>query len=150
MKTIKLLPATLLLPMLLGMVSCEEKDSQAQFEIYENHEITACAVKDPLKNYTWLSEFIEENRESTYNIMIYLYANAGTKEDNIVIDISPNRIGYPGVSIDIYEWKKIFSCEGDRLFVNASGGVDNESWNNFFYSGQNSVKGVLWSRLRVN
>ena len=63
------LPATLFTSHALGMVSCEEKDSQAQFEIYENHEITACAVKDPLKNYTWLSEFIEENRRSRLIIL---------------------------------------------------------------------------------
>ena len=65
-------------------------DKKPKFEIYENHEISACGIIDPLKNSQWLSEFIEKNMESTNNITIYLYSNSETKEENIVIDILTN------------------------------------------------------------
>lgn len=79
------------------LLSCEKKP---KYEIYENHEISACGINDPMKNSQWISEFIEKNMESTNNITIYLYSNSETKEENIVIDITPNGGENSNVSID--------------------------------------------------
>ena len=125
-------------------------DKEPKFEIYENHEISACGIIDPLKNSQWLSEFIEKNMESTNNITIYLYSNSETKEENIVIDISPNGGENSNVSANPYFWKKVYSCSGVQLFITESGGIDNESWNNFFYSEQNTIKGIIWYRKIVS
>jgi len=124
-------------------------DKQPQYETYNNQEITACGVKDPLTNYPWLSNFIEENKESVYNITIYLYTNIATSEDNIVIDISPNRGEHSQVSIDIYFWRKIYTCAGEQLFIIESEGIDREGWDNFFNSGNNTIKGIIWYRKIV-
>ena len=121
-------------------------DKEPKFEIYENHEISACGIVDPLKNSEWLSDFIDKNMESTNNITIYLYSNSETEEESIIIDITPNGGEYSNVSANPYFWKKVYSCSGVQLFTTESGGINNESWNNFFYSEQNTIKGIIWSK----
>ncbi|MFA5047218.1 MAG: hypothetical protein WC542_14935 [Paludibacter sp.] len=123
------------------LLSCEKKP---KYEIYENHEISACGINDPMKNSQWISEFIEKNMESTNNITIYLYSNSETKEENIVIDITPNGGENSNVSIDPFFWKKVYSCAGVQMFVSESEGIDREGWNHFFFSGQNSIEGIIW------
>ena len=125
-------------------------DKEPKFENYENHEISACGIIDPLKNSQWLSEFIEKNMESTNNITIYLYSNNETKEENIVIDITPNRGENSNVSANPYFWKKVYSCSGEQLFITESGEIDYESWDNFFYSNLNNIKGIIWYRKIVS
>ena len=119
-------------------------DKEPKFEIYENHEISACGIVDPLKNSEWLSDFIDKNMESTNNITIYLYSNSETEEESIIIDITPNGGEYSNVSANPYFWKKVYSCSGVQLFTTESGGINNESWNNFFFSEQNTIKGIIW------
>jgi hypothetical protein len=125
-------------------------DKEPKFDIYENHKISACGIIDPLKNSQCLSEFIKKNMEPTYNITIYLYSNSETKEEKIVIDITPNRGENANVSANPYFWKKVYSCSGVQLFITESGGIDNESWNNFFNSEQNTIKGTIWYRKIVS
>ena len=125
-------------------------DKEPKFEIYENHEISACGIVDPLKNSEWLSDFIDKNMESTNNITIYLYSNSETEEESIIIDITPNGGEYSNVSANPYFWKKVYSCSGVQLFTTESGGINNESWNNFFYSEQNTIKGIIWYRKIVS
>lgn len=144
MDTFKL---SLIILFIFAAFGCNNK--QPHYEIYENQEITACGIKDPLTNYPWLSNFIEENKESVDNITIYLYTNIATSEDNIVIDISPNRGEHSQVSPDWFFWKKVYSCAGEPLFIGESEGNDREGWNNFFNSGQNSIKGIIWYRKLV-
>jgi hypothetical protein len=140
-----------LLFILAGIVACEEKEPQ--YEIYENHEISACGVDDPLINLDWLDKFITENKESTYNITIHLYNNTETLEDKIVIffDIDTYTNGktilYP---IDPYSSNQVYTCSGERLFVDDSGEINSDEWDNFFYSGKNKSQGVIWYRRRIN
>ncbi len=125
-------------------------DKEPKFEIYENHEISACAITDPVENSRWLSDFIDNNIGSTNNITIYLYSNNETKEENIVIDITPNRGENSNVSANPYFWKKVYFCSGEQLFITESGEIDYESWDNFFYSNLNNIKGIIWYRKIVS
>ncbi|MPM85859.1 hypothetical protein SDC9_132942 [bioreactor metagenome] len=148
MKLMKLIFSCLFF--ILIFTACETyTDKEPRFETYINHGITACGVKDPLVNYAWLCRFIEDNKDSRDNITIYLYANVETSTENIVIDIYPNRTKEPEVSRNVYYWIKIYSCTGEQLYINNSNIVDYESWDNFYYSGQNTVKGIIWYRRMV-
>ena len=148
MKHMKLIFSCLFFTLLF--TACETiTDKAPRFETYINHGITACGVKDPLVNYAWLGKFIEDNKDSGNNITIYLYANVETGTENIVIDIYPNRGKEPEVSRYVCYWIKIYSCSGEQLYINDSGEVDYESWDNFYDSGQNTVKGIIWYRKMV-
>lgn len=148
MKLMKLIFSCLFLTLLF--TACETiTDKEPRFETYINHGITACGVKDPLVNYAWLCKFIEDNKDSRDNITIYLYANVETSTENIVIDIYPNRTKEPEVSRNVYYWIKIYNCTGEQLYINDSNEIDYDSWDNFYYSGQNIVKGIIWYRKMV-
>ena len=49
MKTKTFLLTVITLAFLLGATGCE-RGKEPKFEIYENHEVSACGIKDPLKN----------------------------------------------------------------------------------------------------
>ena len=42
------------------MVIAGCKDKEPKYEIYENHDISACGVEDPLRNIEWLAETYQE------------------------------------------------------------------------------------------
>lgn len=56
-------------------IGCEDKEPQ--YEIYENHEISACGVEDPLVNLEWLRTIKDEivlnktDIHSSFNIDLY-------------------------------------------------------------------------------
>lgn len=143
--------------LLAGAVGCEDKTTQ--YEIYENHDISACGIEDPLRNIEWLAEFIVINKESVimhlyrnYDIMIHLYLNNETQEENIVISFNliEGEEKSKHESVDPYSLKQVFSCLGERLFVDDSGETNSDEWDDFFYSGRNKLQGIIWYRKRIN
>lgn len=88
--------------LIMGMSACE--DNEPQYEIYENHEISACGVKDPLRNLEWLSEEIKKHSYAK-SLEIYVYEENMTNDECIVIVLYTN-----------YQGHVVFSCDGNILF----------------------------------
>lgn len=134
------------------------KDKEAEYEIYENHGIPVCGIEDPLVNIDWLAEFTAENTPPTksppfygFNIYIQLYLNNETQENYIVIlfDFIEKGEPYEFEPIDEYSLKQIYSCSGERLFIDSAGNTESDAWYDFFYSGKNTSQGIIWSRKEI-
>ena len=87
--------------------------------IYENHNISACGINDPLKNIEWLNAYcknLDETKDFP-NVIIYLYKIKGTDEHlfKIVITFFP----YTSPT-NISEWR---NCNGEII-----GRISPESW----------------------
>ena len=63
-----------------AFTGCEK---EPKYDIYENHNISACGIDDPLQNIEWLKEYYKNLRESQdiSSININLYKVIGTDED---------------------------------------------------------------------
>ena len=135
----------------LALAGCEKKAEAPQYEIYENHNISACGVDDPLRNLDWLAEFTANYKDEAINVTIYLYANIETKEENIVMIYNLYRYVYGTTILDPIPpqyAQQVYSCSGERLFVDSSR-ESSEGWNEFFYSGKNKSQGIIWYRTRI-
>lgn len=53
----KLLSVALFLFLIMGIGGCENKEPQ--YEIYENHDVSACGVEDPLENIEWIKKIMK-------------------------------------------------------------------------------------------
>jgi len=130
----------------LALAGCEKKAEAPQYEIYENHNISACGVDDPLRNLDWLAEFTANYKDEAINVTIYLYANIETKEENIVMMYRLYTYSIPGGSLETMDphfADQVYSCSGERLFVDSSEEHYKE-WDDYFYSGKNESKGIIW------
>ena len=108
MKTKKLFLITSLLLLITGMGACGDKNVDPQFEIYENHEISACGVDDPLRNLDWLSEYCTEIKEQKRHVDIYLY-KVTEKDEYVFAIVSPSRIeNFVNITY--------FNCSKDKIF----------------------------------
>ena len=61
-----IIPAFLLL-IWAGFSGCEKKkesEKEPQYEIYEDHEVSACGIDDPLRNIGWLNEYYTDIKQS--------------------------------------------------------------------------------------
>jgi len=148
MKTTVLLKFLFLLTITV-MGAC--KDKEPQYEIYENHEISACGVEDPLRNLDWLAEINEKYRITNpksafyYDARVELYSNLETHEEYVVVFIIPKEEKLTAPAY-LPNWYQIYSCSGERLFmvvIDNSEYVNGEEWNEFFYSGKNKSQGVI-------
>ncbi len=94
---------------------CEDKEPQ--YEIYENHEISACGVEDPLVNLEWLKRIKDEivlnktDIHSSFNID--LYEERETKNHVILIPYSPDK--------KIYDYP-VYNCSGELTIYHAGPG----------------------------
>ena len=96
-----------LLFLITGMGACGNEEPQ--WEIFENHEISACGVDDPLRNLEWLTEFCKEIKEQKRHVDIYLYKV--TEKDECVFEIYyPSNLNKHDYNIDY------FNCSNDRIF----------------------------------
>ena len=93
-----------------------EKEKSAKYYIYENHDISACGVNDPLRNLEWLKEFCQSINDSYFStVSIELYKATDTKENVFLIESSfpiestpeQGNIGYES------EWR---NCSGKLIF----------------------------------
>ena len=134
----------------LVTTGCENKEPQ--YDIYENHDISACGVNDPLRNLDWLAEFTANYKSSNINVTVHLYANIETKVENIVM-IHRRYTYHEGdrllETMDPYYADKVYSCSGECLFVDPSEEAY-EGWTEFFHSGKNESQGIIWHRYRIN
>ncbi|MEA4916751.1 hypothetical protein SDC9_134640 [bioreactor metagenome] len=108
LKLLKTLQLLLPLCMALLVAGCEkEKEKKLQYEIYENHEISACGVEDPLVNIEWLKitcDKIVLNKNHIHSsFKIDLYEENETKEHVILIPYSPDK----GIFND-----NVYDCSG--------------------------------------
>ena len=118
MKTNKIFLIVLFLFIAMGVTNCKDKE-EPQFEIYENHDISACGVDDPLRNIEWLREYCEslkktQNFSSAY---IHLYKVIGTDENLFKIAISYSEFDDSPFAYS-ENWK---NCIGEHIFSVNSG-----------------------------
>lgn len=147
-----IIPAFLLV-LLAGLGGCEnELEKEPQFEIYENHDISACGTDDPLRNFDWLAEFTANYESDVINVTVYLYANVETSEEYIVMIHRRYTYEEDGALLSTIPPQysdQVYSCSGERLFVDSSGEAT-EGWDEFFYSEKNQSQGIIWYRARIN
>ena len=89
-----------------GIVGCEK---EPEYEIHENHEVSACGVEDPLRNIEWLRKYCENivAKKNVSEVTIYLY-KIKDKEEHIFAICFP--------SIDEYFASSYNNCDGDEVF----------------------------------
>jgi len=129
-------------------LGCEKHDKyEEEWEVYENHEISACGIDDPLTNLDWLKEFTEKNRDpmtgTRSNISIELYGNIETQEEYIVIIYSLAR-PLPDGYARPRDTEQVYTCSGERVELGY------EEWNDFFgYYPKNESQGIIWYRKKI-
>jgi len=116
---------------LLFLTGCSK---EAQYEKYENHNISACGIEDPLKNIEWLTQYCKNNVKA-YNVEIYIYENTETKENYFVIYTLDN--GYE------YSYINVFSCSNELLFHWYNGTSPSPRYTAFFSNKKEISK--IWS-----
>ena len=84
---------------LLTLVGCEERKYECT-DVWENHDVECCGIKDPLNNLEWLNE-IHLKYKSQYlyghkaEILCLKYENKTTKEHSILFykhKVYPRRV----------------------------------------------------------
>lgn len=129
--------------MIMGMVSCE--DTESKYEIYENHEIFACGMEDPVQNLGWLKAIIDEilfNKKDIHSsFSIDLYQENETKNHVILIPYSPDK--------KIFDYK-VYDCSGEltRYYAGRGGEIHEKSSNvppQFLLSSYCTFISTLWS-----
>ena len=117
-------PRSAIVKITLGSLTKSVVINQAvvTYEIYENHDISACGVNDPLQNIDWLKKYCEslKERQDILSVSIDLYKVIGKEhvfKINIAFLLSPDEWGD---MIDIYgnigyleEWR---NCTGEIIF----------------------------------
>jgi hypothetical protein len=108
-----------------------------KYEIYENHEISACGVNDPLNNFVWLREFCNTNRNA-YNAEIQLLLDTTTNNyyfDLFVETKKPNENEFGNVLV--------YDCNGVEAFSWYMGTPPSPRYDAFFLNKKNL--GRIWS-----
>jgi hypothetical protein len=115
----KLIKITAIMLLLAGMmVSCGKEENIFKYEIYENHDISACGVEDPLRNIEWLKAITDEillaKEDIRRSFKIDLYQENETKNHVILIPYSPDK--------KIFEYK-VYDCSGEltKYYAGPSG-----------------------------
>ncbi|MDO5666146.1 MAG: hypothetical protein Q4G63_12955 [Bacteroidia bacterium] len=86
---------------LMGGMGCEK---DLKYEIYENHEISACGIRDPLNNIEWLAKMKKDPKILT---SIVLYKNIHSEEYYFSFNM-PNELGYTT--------SMFYDCSGKNIF----------------------------------
>ncbi|MDR1226614.1 MAG: hypothetical protein LBK47_06915 [Prevotellaceae bacterium] len=144
----KLVSFAAMLLVLAGMIACGKEN---EIEIYENHDISACTVDDPLVNIDWLKKFCTEHSKSKFTIEIHIYISRN-KVNTILIMTKPfmdNFHAEQGVSVYPYNQFVLKNCLGDSV-MSGETSVDSENffpetpdWNQFF--DDNEDAGLIWA-----
>jgi len=100
---------------ILAMVRCEKKGEDPQYDIYENHTISACGVNDPLQNIEWLKKYCKDVKEKQTVSSVYIDLYKFIDEDEYTFRIAvPSLIEY--VPNDYYSDTYYLTCSGDTIF----------------------------------
>lgn len=121
---------------LLLLMGCEKAP---EYEIYENHTISACGINDPLQNTPWLKTYCNEHLNS-YSVSISIYKNNTSDANYIVIDTSGK--DEPDRSPSTIHTTSVYSCDGEILMSQGSEGAIPEGWNAFFV--ENTLVAKIW------
>ena len=100
-------------------------------KIVEKQEISACGVKDPLKNIPWLAEKIKNNTTFT---SVDLYKNSFTGE-NFLSFSRPNKMGYTS--------SVFYDCCGKEVFFFFFSTPPGNAWYEEFF-GDKEFVATLW------
>ena len=109
--------AVLLLCVVFFMaVGCEKSNrGDIDYDIYENHNISACGVNDPLQNIKWLKEYcsnIKEKKDiSPVRINLYTIID---KDEHIFQISTPSPFEY--TPNNYYSTLYYRNCNGDTIF----------------------------------
>jgi hypothetical protein len=113
MKKIKRISIALFLFMIMGMAGCSEKEPQKepQYEIYENHDVSACNVDDPLENVDWLFAYCTSIKEQKNISSVHVSLLKIIDQEEYVFAISvPSQFG------EGYYDVNFCNCSGDNVF----------------------------------
>ena len=112
---------------------------EPQYELYENHNISACGIVDPLKNLPWLKAYCSEHYNS-YSTTVSIYINNTSGVNHIVIlnTSAENRDRDPSII-----WRHVvYTCEGVGVLFNYTEGTVSEGWDAFFL--ENTLVAKIW------
>ncbi len=138
MKTKKIFLMLPFLFLIIGVGGC--KEDEPQYEIYENHDITACGVEDPLRNIKWLMEFCNEHSQA-HSVEVFLYKHKNMDDNHIIINTATEFQKDRSPAI-IYT-RSVYSCKGELLLFYGTEGMVPDGWNEFFENNQST--GLIWS-----
>lgn len=130
---IKIISCLFILFLLMG---CK---NDPQYSRFENHNVPACGITDPLNNLPWLKAYCSEHYNS-YSISISIYKNNTTGVNHIVIlnTSAENRDKSPSVI-----WKHVvYTYEGIGVLFNYTEGTVSEGWDAFFL--ENTLVAKIW------
>ncbi|RIJ45548.1 hypothetical protein D1614_22475 [Maribellus luteus] len=106
--------ALLLLLLPLGVVllgaGCDD-ENEPQYEIYENHEISACGVEDPLVNIEWLKTLYNNVKDQKKYSSFYIHILKVIDKDEYIFSI-----GHSSIHDEHYSSISYFDCSGDVVF----------------------------------
>ena len=98
--------------------SCREKE-EPKYDIFENHDIFACGVNDPLQNIEWLKEYCDNIKEKKefLSVHVHLYSIIDKNEYVFCISINYSEFDVSPFGHSAY-W---MNCIGDLIFNVHSG-----------------------------
>ena len=121
---------------LLLLIGCK---NEPQYSRFENHNVPACGIADPLNNLPWLKAYCSENYNS-YSASISIYKNTLTDENHIIIKTATEYI--PNQSPSPMYRSQVYNCEGVRILYKATEGTVSEGWDAFFL--ENTLVAKIW------
>jgi hypothetical protein len=161
-KTVKILNFAAILLIFAVSFTCKKEEiaQNIEFEIYENHEISACNVDDPLVHIDWLKKFCADHNKSKFTIEIYLYSNNNVLSNNdrnvntILIVTKPFMYNFQeaqGISTYPYNQFALNDCLGNIIMSGETSIYsdsdkyfpDTPDWNQFF--AENNIVGLIWA-----
>jgi hypothetical protein len=105
---------------LIGFSSCGKADTEpGNSQYYENHNISACRVKDPLKNIDWVKKYCDSLKaiQNFSSVHIDLYKVIDTEDNVFKINISYSELDDSPFSYTI-NW---INCAGKTIICLNSG-----------------------------
>ena len=99
---------------IIGITGCiieeSQREGEPQYEIYENNDIAACGVNDPLQNIEWLKEYCNNIKEKKDISYVYIWLYEVIDKDEHIFEISVFHQLFEG-SVS----KKYLNCNGDII-----------------------------------
>lgn len=127
--------------LLFFLIGCK---NDPQYSRFENHNVPACGITDPLNNLPWLKAYCSEHLKS-YSTTISIYKDNTSDVNNIVIVTSTK--DESGKSPSTIHTTSIYSCEGERILFQGSEGATPEGWAVFF--AENTLVAKIWEIKEV-
>ena len=121
----------------LLFIGCQD---EPQYSRFEDHNVAACGVADPLNNLPWLKAYCIEHHDY-YSAIISIYKNNLTDENHITI--TDGQRNSPGATPQVLYRSLIYSCDGVLITFSASEGPRPAEYDRFF--DENMLVAKIWS-----